>query len=262
MSKYLDKSGVQELWDKTKGLVQNTQGDLNSQIEGLEGKIGQADGIASLDSTGKLPATQLPNLKTVNGESIVGTGDIEVDLNIYTIVESLPEDNINPNKIYLVLGETSEEQNLYTEYAYINNEWEKLGEYKAEVDLTPYLKKEDIATEVAKANFVTFNDKVREGKDGLMPNTMFTTLEIYGLSHGGHWSTSTTPDKKGPVLVLESVQLGERTPSSNTIGDIPIATSTTSGCITSTTAAKIEGIEDNATADEAITLEELREILV
>lgn len=94
------------------------------------------------------------NIKTINGNSLVGTGNISIDLSIYTIVESLPTTNINKNKIYLVANSGSgDTANKYIEYIYTGDiakdydaaNWEKLGEYKANVDLTPYLKSTDAA---------------------------------------------------------------------------------------------------------------------
>lgn len=82
----------------------------------------------------------------ITGENVI---NVTLDTNIYQVVESLPESGINPNKIYLVLNSESGETNLYTEYIYVNGKWEKIGEYKAEVDLTPYLKSSEAASTYA-----------------------------------------------------------------------------------------------------------------
>lgn len=79
----------------------------------------------------------------ITGENVI---NVTLDTNIYQVVENLPEDSINPNKIYLVLNSESGESDLYIEYLYVNNKWEKIGEYKADVDLTPYLTKADAAS--------------------------------------------------------------------------------------------------------------------
>lgn len=60
------------------------------------------------------------------------------------VVDTLPTIGVE-NTIYLVKAE-EEENNLYTEYIYINNEWELLGSAKVEIDLTDYVKNTDIAT--------------------------------------------------------------------------------------------------------------------
>lgn len=84
------------------------------------------------------------SFKTINGESIEGTGDISIDLTLYRIVSSLPTTNIDNTKIYLVVNTESEPNNEYIEYIYVNNKWEELGKYKAEVDLSPYYTKTEI----------------------------------------------------------------------------------------------------------------------
>lgn len=67
-----------------------------------------------------------------------------IDVNVFEVVTTLPTENINPNKIYLVPSETTGETNVYTEYTYKNGAWEKLGEYKADVDLSAYALKADV----------------------------------------------------------------------------------------------------------------------
>lgn len=64
-----------------------------------------------------------------------------LDLTLYVIVDSLPVSDIKTNKIYLVRNASGADNNIYTEYAYINNAWEKIGEYKADVDLSNYYTK-------------------------------------------------------------------------------------------------------------------------
>lgn len=64
-----------------------------------------------------------------------------LDLTLYVIVDSLPTSDIKTNKIYLVRNASGADNNIYTEYAYVNNAWEKIGEYKANVDLSNYYTK-------------------------------------------------------------------------------------------------------------------------
>lgn len=108
-------------------------------------EMGAASGVATLDANKKLTAAQLPALKTVNGTSIVGSGNISIDLTLFKVVASLPSSGIDATKIYLVKSGSSGTQNIYTEYMYVNSAWEKLGEYQSTVDLTPYAKKTDLA---------------------------------------------------------------------------------------------------------------------
>lgn len=66
-----------------------------------------------------------------------------LDLTLYVIVDSLPVSDIKTNKIYLVRNASGADNNIYTEYAYVNNAWEKIGEYKADVDLSNYYNKSE-----------------------------------------------------------------------------------------------------------------------
>ena len=91
------------------------------------------------------------NIKTVNGESLLGAGNISIDLTLYKVVDELPATGIDPNKIYLVLSAVKGTDNTYTEYVYVDSKWEKLGEYTASVDLTPYAKKADVAADIKAA---------------------------------------------------------------------------------------------------------------
>lgn len=52
----------------------------------------------------------------------------------FEIVQSLPVSDISTNKIYLLAKETSGTNNVYTEYAYINNNWEILGDTQVTID--------------------------------------------------------------------------------------------------------------------------------
>lgn len=86
---------------------------------------GAANGIASLDSNGKIPVEQLGNL----------------DVTVFRVVTELPKSDIKPY-IYLIKNVEKPTDNEYIEWVYVAEEkrWEKLGEYKADIDLTPYAK--------------------------------------------------------------------------------------------------------------------------
>ena len=76
---------------------------------------------------------------------------------LYMLVSTLPTAGADTmNRIYLVPAGTTETGNIYAEYITVagaqqagkpaNYKWEKLGEHKAEVDLTPYAKQADLNT--------------------------------------------------------------------------------------------------------------------
>lgn len=92
------------------------------------------NGIAGLDANGNVPLAQLGNLDTTVAE----------------VVTALPTTNIKKH-IYLIKDTGGVTQNQYEEYIYTGNtsatydasKWEKLGDFRATVDLKDYAKKSD-----------------------------------------------------------------------------------------------------------------------
>lgn len=60
----------------------------------------------------------------------------------FIIVQSLPTEDIDTTAIYLVPKAEAEERNLYDEYIFVNNSWEKIGD--TAIDLKDYLKKDSV----------------------------------------------------------------------------------------------------------------------
>lgn len=89
-----------------------------------------------------------------NGINISEDNVISVSLNfsLYEIVTSLPVDNIDNNKIYLVASSESGTQNIYTEYLHTSKGWEILGQFKSDIDLSTYATKTELAEVKSKAN--------------------------------------------------------------------------------------------------------------
>lgn len=135
---FLDKEGVTTLWNKVKTKVQSVNKDFvglsnvsnDAQVKRTE--MGTASGVATLDSTGKIPVEQLGNLDTV----------------VAMVVTELPTTDIKANKIYLVKDSTVA-GDLYQEYLYVNGAWEKIGTHQSTVELSDYITKEEAVTEVA-----------------------------------------------------------------------------------------------------------------
>ena len=102
----------------------------NGSVKG----IGSANGVAGLDSNGNVPLAQLGNLDTTVAE----------------VVTALPSTNIKKH-IYLIKDPKGVAQNLYEEYIYTGDtsatydasKWEKLGNFRAIVDLADYAKKSE-----------------------------------------------------------------------------------------------------------------------
>lgn len=96
--------------------------------------IGAANGVAGLDANGNVPLAQLGNLDTTVAE----------------VVTALPTTNIKKH-IYLIKDTSGVSQNQYEEYIYTgdtsatydSSKWEKLGDFRATVDLAGYAKKNE-----------------------------------------------------------------------------------------------------------------------
>lgn len=96
--------------------------------------LNAANGICGLDSHGYVPLSQLGNLDTTVAE----------------VVTALPTTNIKKH-IYLIKDTSGVSQNQYEEYIYTGDtsatydasKWEKLGDFRATVDLKNYAEKSD-----------------------------------------------------------------------------------------------------------------------
>ena len=99
--------------------------------DGSVKEVGGKSGIAGLDTNGNVPLANLGNLDTTVAE----------------VVTALPTSNIKRH-IYLV-KDSDTANNKYEEYvytgdisaAYDSTKWEKLGDFRATVDLADYAKK-------------------------------------------------------------------------------------------------------------------------
>lgn len=172
MAKYLDETGLKTLWSKIKALgtgILTTVGSYTINGKAISGnptlsksdvglgnvenvkavpasEKGAKSGVATLDANGYVPLGQLGNLDTTFAE----------------VVTALPTSGIKKHLYLLKSSDTS--QNLYSEYLYTGDvsatydasKWEKLGEYKADVDLSGYAKKSE-----ALSNLVTAQDATK-----------------------------------------------------------------------------------------------------
>lgn len=168
MSNFLDKTGLQHYTEKVKAYVDSKSGGVNTDLTSHIGnkknphkvtkeqiglgnvtnvaqiplsQKGAASGVAMLDANGMLMVDQLPAMKTVNGVSVVGYGDITIDLSLYKVVDTLPTTGIDATKIYIVPAKTTGDKNIKAEYVYTGNpasaydatKWEKLGEAQTNI---------------------------------------------------------------------------------------------------------------------------------
>lgn len=144
-----------------------------------------------------------------NGIDITGHRiSCTLDTSLYSIVTELPETGL-PNKIYLLPSTETEEGNSYTEYGYVDNKWEEIGKYKADVDLSPYERALNLPSDVVKA---------------LRAHSGANYVNVYSYKE----------DLDRGIL------------SEVSEFDIPKATSKNAGIITAQDKAKLDGIEAGA----------------
>lgn len=173
MTKYLDNEGLTHFTGKMKEYADGKAGEVDSKVTthiddtqnphgvtkeqvGL-GSVdnvqqiplsqkGFANGVATLDTDGKVPVEQMPTTKTINGASIFGSGNLQLSASLYKIVDTLPTTGIDTSKIYLVPASATTAKNNKTEYIYLGDpnkaydesKWEKLGdEQKSSTVTTP-----------------------------------------------------------------------------------------------------------------------------
>ena len=230
---FLDTTGVSTLWGKVKNHVKT-----------------------SIDSQ---------QFKTVNGTSVKGAGNIQIDLTLYKVVSVLPTSSIDTTKIYLV-KDSAVDNNSYSEYMYVDGSWEKLGDFRSSVDLEPYAKTEYVNTKLA-----TKVDK--ENGKGLSTND-FTTVEknkLAGISEGANNYSlplagqdlrggvkigyNTNSSNRNYAVQLSNEQMYVNVPWTDTNTTYGLATSTTDGIMQASDKAKLDSIS-------AITDTELKSILV
>ena len=131
-------------------------------------------------------------LKAGTGISIAADGTIKttLDVGLYKVVSALPTTGIDTNKIYLVPDAEGQGQNVYVEYMYVNSKWEIVGQYKSDVDLTPYFKKEDIQK---KKEMLSSSADDKVPSSALLYKELAAKAEFAGLVKGHYAKPSAIP---------------------------------------------------------------------
>ena len=124
--------------------------DLNTvsgDVETLSGTVEDNERVtaAALNDINTRLNTVSGNIETnYYTKTQVDNAISSIDTSLFRVVTTLPASDIDKEKIYLIQSETSGANNVYIEYAYVNNDWEKLGEYKSDIDLSAYALKVDL----------------------------------------------------------------------------------------------------------------------
>ena len=97
----------------------------------------------------------------------------KIDISIFLPVATLPTEDINPNKVYLVKDAEGENGNMYAEYIYTDGAWELIGTSK--INLEEYYTKSEIDALFA-------NVKV----EGVLTEKDIATINGQKLTNGGN----------------------------------------------------------------------------
>ena len=218
--------------------------------------LNASNGIAGLDARGYVPLAQLGNLDTTVAE----------------VVTTLPTTNIKKH-IYLVKDASGVTQNQYEEYIYTGDtsatydasKWEKLGDFRATVDLANYYTKSQVdsiangKSSTSHTHSVIINGVTKtiaaSGDAAVNLGTYLTShqsLAEYAKKSDAATSLEITPSANDIQFVLRSISGSEIDWPS-----LDPATSTKAGIMTTKDKVKLDGITSGATADSAITTAEI-----
>lgn len=266
--KFLDEIGLASFWEKIKNWVNinylslkggtiNGNINISGNVSALQFKktngtstqvliadgsvkgIGSANGIAGLDANGYVPLAQLGNLDTTVAEVVTALPTTNIKKHIYLIRDTSGVTQNNQYEEYIYTGDTSA--------TYDASKWEKLGDFRATVDLANYAKKSEIPTKVSQLS----NDK------GYL--TSHQSLADYAKkSETVDISTIRVEEK-----VLDVTPQGQKLQQviyflnfNSTIKEVVIkdATSNMSGFMSIRDKNRLDGIASGATADSAIPI--------
>lgn len=288
--KFTSKDNLTYFWSKVKAYVDSVKTSLQTTINGLT----KSDvGLGNVDNTSDAnkpvsTATQAAlnkkqdtlvsgtNIKTVNGNSLLGSGDVTIDLTLYKVVTSLPTTGIDTTKIYLVLSEQDDTASKYAEYVYVNNAWEKIGEYVATISVDSAMSatsENPVQNKVVK-NYIdqkviasgTFSEadatKLNGIEDGAEVNVI-ETVKVNGtaLTVTDKAVNIDTSGKQDKLTAGTNITITGTTISAK---DTTYSAATTSadGLMTSTDKTKLDGVAAGATADEELSETEIDAICV
>lgn len=207
--------------------------------------LNASNGIAGLDSNGNVPLAQLGNLDTTVAE----------------VVTALPTTNIKKH-IYLIKDTSNVTQNKYEEYIYTGDtsatydasKWEKLGDFRATVDLANYYTKSQVdsiangKSSTSHTHSVIINGMTKtiaaSGGEAVNLGTYLTShqsLAEYAKKSEAATSLEITPSANDIQFVLKAIDNSEIDWPS-----LDPATSTKAGIMTAKDKVKLDGIAPNA----------------
>lgn len=175
------------------------------------------------------------NIKTFNGQSILGTGNIEFEQGkTITVVTELPQTG-DPDRIYLVPNESSRTNDIYDEYIWLveQSKWEFLGNKRVDVDLTDYYTKEEVDALIPQVDSYT---KVESDNKYAVKADVYTKSEVDDLIVP-QVNAYTKQESDSKYATIKTV---------NNKVDKVVGKQLSTEDYTTEEKAKLEGIEENA----------------
>ena len=129
----------QNLADAITAINQNVADGFNTINGGIENEV-KPEIKAVKDSLESYQKKLVPGVGVEITED--NTINVTLDNSIFKVVDEFPEkpDAKDAGKIFVVANPEGESGNSFVEKIYVDGKWETVGEFKPEVDLTPYLK--------------------------------------------------------------------------------------------------------------------------
>ena len=139
------------------------------------------------------------------------------------VVSTLPTENIDDHTIYFMSNGGSDD-NIYDEWMYINNNWEKIG--TTAVDLSGYMQTSHPANGITSTDITNWNAKISDDKtwngvtlnktSGMGSSNIYVPYATSAkASSMNYWSASETPNNYAIAKYDSSAYLKSTTPSAN-----------------------------------------------
>ena len=151
-------------------------------IEGLKTYHGKIKEIIETPATSTTAGVVKPDNTTItisDDGTISAVSSLKIE-----VVDTLPTTDISTATIYFVPKTAADTDNVYSEYIYVNEKWELIGD--TEVDLSEYMKKSEVSasaslTSGTKVGSITVNGTTT---DLYSPEISFTQTQTEGTEIG------------------------------------------------------------------------------
>lgn len=135
------------------------------------------------------------------------------------VVQTLPTQDISTTTIYLLPRQTGETNNVYDEYIYVSNNWEKIG--STDIDLSNYYTKAEVDTLLANIDLSNYYTKTQV--DALIPDisgkqdTLVSGTNIKTINNNSILGSGNVSIQEG-----ETLPVGTEVDFDGQVSDIPV----------------------------------------